>query len=166
VQKDSPRYLKLIKNGYWELTDIEFNEALEETIDNVKAGDIPLILYFRGFDIFTHLYKDGLIQENEDQLYEIFSNGLEIAASNAKSISDSLYYFKDIDLTHKPRLKMIMEMIIEINQGLLKDTESFNHSRMARSRSCHLNPSDHTFLKTDALSVCLLMPIFENLFHK
>lgn len=123
VQKDSPSYMKLFKHGYWELTDIEFTEALKETFINVKAGEMPLLLYFKGFDTFVNLFNDGLIQENEEQLYEIFSNGLDIAASKAKSVSETSYYFKGIDLTHKPQLKMIMERIIEINQGLITDVE-------------------------------------------
>ncbi|MEX2461304.1 MAG: P-loop NTPase fold protein [Paenibacillaceae bacterium] len=124
VQKDTPSYMKIIKNGYWDLTDIEFNEALEDTFNCVKAGEIPLLMYFRGFDTFTKLYERGLIQENEEQLFTIFSKGLEIAVSKAKCISDTSYYFKDIDLTHKPKLKLIMERIIEINQILVTDTES------------------------------------------
>lgn len=82
----TPVWLKFIKQGYWELTDEEFEYELNETYSKLVVGEVNFILYFKAFLLFRSIIQKGLFNKSISEIKAEFLVGLE------KSAESSTYY--------------------------------------------------------------------------
>lgn len=113
-----PCYRKLFYNPYWELTDEEFEIALNETYQVVKNGDMHYVCYFRGYVTFQAINRQGLLKDEMKNFDKDFIDGLEKAKNKFEPVEDLSMEFilsEDSDLRENETLKLIKQRIIEIN---------------------------------------------------
>lgn len=115
-----PSYQKLFYNAYWNMSNEEFEEVLDETFKVVKDGKMHYISYFRGYITFLILERQGLLKQNMKSYQKVFLEGLELAKSKFESKDDlslELISPDDKDLMDNDVLKIIKNRIIEINNN-------------------------------------------------
>ena len=75
-----PAYKRLLKEEYWKISDDEFNNVIEEIMEDVKQGKIRLIDMVKIFAYFSYFSRKGLINYDLKVLRAIFFNGMNISS--------------------------------------------------------------------------------------
>ena len=75
-----PAYKRLLTEEYWKISDDEFNNVIEEIMEDVKQGKIRLIDMVKIFAYFSYFSRKGLINYDLKVLRAIFFNGMNISS--------------------------------------------------------------------------------------
>ena len=75
-----PAYRRLLTEEYWKISDDDFNNVVEEILEDVKQGKIKLIDIVKIFAYFSYFSRKGLINYDLKILKVIFFNGMNIAS--------------------------------------------------------------------------------------
>jgi hypothetical protein len=75
-----PAYKRLLTEEYWKISDDDFNNVIEEILEDVKQGKIKLIDTVKIFAYFSYFSRKGLINYELKILKVIFFNGMNIAS--------------------------------------------------------------------------------------
>ena len=75
-----PAYKRLLTEEYWKISDDDFNNVIEEILEDVKQGKIKLIDIVKIFAYFSYFSRKGLINYDLKILKVIFFNGMNIAS--------------------------------------------------------------------------------------
>ena len=75
-----PAYRRLLTEEYWKISDDDFNNVIEEILEDVKQGKIKLIDIVKIFAYFSYFSRKGLINYDLKILKVIFFNGMNIAS--------------------------------------------------------------------------------------
>ena len=75
-----PAYKRLITEEYWKISDDEFNNVIEEIMEDVKQGKIRLIDMVKIFAYFSYFSRKGLINYDLKVLRAIFFNGMNLSS--------------------------------------------------------------------------------------
>ena len=78
--KKMPAYKKILVEEYWKVQDNKFVSIVEETLKEVKNGELELIDIVKLFEYFVYFSKSGLINNDIQTLKEIFSNGMSLSS--------------------------------------------------------------------------------------
>ena len=79
-----PAYKRLLTEEYWKISDEQFNEIIEEIIEDVKEGKIKLIDIVKLFAYFSYFSRKNLIKYDLKTLKSIFFNGMNISSLNSE----------------------------------------------------------------------------------
>lgn len=82
----SPVWVSFIKQGYWELSDEEFELAVQETYPKLIEGEVHFVLYFQAFLLFRSIVVKGLFKKSISEVKAELLDGME------KSANQSSYY--------------------------------------------------------------------------
>ena len=82
--KKVPAYKKILVEEYWKLTDDKFSNIADETIEEVKKGEIELIDIVKLFEYFVYFSKSKLIKLDIETLKSVFYNGMNLASLHSK----------------------------------------------------------------------------------
>ncbi len=118
-RKEVPGYVKIIKQGYWELTNDDFNVAVADSYEAIKSGKMSIRFYFSGFIVFLKLMELELINEDITSLKELFINGLEkiVEKANIEDIETSFTRFGK-PTNYEDDINEIKQKIIETRKKL------------------------------------------------
>ena len=75
-----PAYKRLLTEEYWKISDDDFNNVIEDILEDVKQGKIKLIDIVKIFAYFSYFSRKGLINYDLKILKVIFFNGMNIAS--------------------------------------------------------------------------------------
>ncbi|MCI8481656.1 MAG: hypothetical protein HFJ27_00790 [Clostridia bacterium] len=75
-----PGYKRLLTEEYWKITDDQFENVIEEVIEDVKDGKVRLIDVVKLFAYFSYFIKKGLISHDMKTIKSVFFNGMNIAS--------------------------------------------------------------------------------------
>ena len=75
-----PAYKRLLTEEYWKISDDDFNNVIEEILEDVKQGKIKLIDIVKIFAYFSYFSRKGLINYDLKILKVIFFNGMNISS--------------------------------------------------------------------------------------
>ncbi len=78
-----PGYKRLLTEEYWKIADDQFDNVIEEVIEDVKNGKITPIEIVKLFAYFTYFIKKGLINYDIKTIKSVFINGLNMSSLNA-----------------------------------------------------------------------------------
>ncbi|MBE2918678.1 hypothetical protein HPK02_07170 [Anoxybacillus flavithermus] len=121
----TPLHVKFIKKGYWELSDEDFNEAVEHTYQKLICGEVHFVLYFRAFILYRHLIEKGLFKKKLEELKGEFSEGLEKAGREAEYYENLDTFFLGTEIRPEDQdLREFKNRIITINQELWEEKQS------------------------------------------
>lgn len=165
--QDTPLYLRLLRDGYFYLTDEEFAEAVSDAYEKLSKGEVSFVLYFSAFNHFRFFIDKGLFQEDIEEVKTVLIEGLNIAAGQSEYYPNMDTYFigTNIESTDKDLLEF-KEKIISINKILKEKSEEEKIQELM------------TFLETDIKKFIhemseryFYIPVFnqyslDDLFHK
>ena len=98
TKEKMPSYKRLLTEDYWKIEDNEFNNVVTETLEDVKAGRLQLVEYFKLYVIFNFFIQKGLIDIDMEYLKITFINGMNIAAATSKYCDNIEAYMEGTNL--------------------------------------------------------------------
>ena len=75
-----PGYKRLLTEEYWKIPDDQFQGVIEETLEDVKNGNIELIQIVKLFAYFAYFIKKDLILHDMRTIKSVFFNGMNVAS--------------------------------------------------------------------------------------
>ncbi|RPF54423.1 P-loop NTPase fold protein [Aquisalibacillus elongatus] len=112
-------------NGYWDLTDNEFQKNLSDTLYKLSNNEIPFYLYHKIYTILRNLSENQLIENFEEVVNQIKKN-LQKDLDNIKgSYQDDISMKLDIfnNYPNDSDLNEIKELILEINNDIRNEED-------------------------------------------
>ncbi len=82
--KKVPSYKKILVEEYWKVPDERFTQIIDETLEEVKKGEIELIDIVKLFEYFVYFSKSGLIRNDVETLKTVFFNGMNLSSLHSK----------------------------------------------------------------------------------
>ncbi|MBZ9689346.1 KAP family NTPase [Clostridium estertheticum] len=123
--KEEPSYKKIIFGRYWNMDDVEFNNALSETLKNLQEGEVHFSCYLNAFFILRHFLKENIIKLDMKQIKDIIKEGLKKSEVNAEYYENIDMAYKGIDFSNDEDLIEIRKHIYSLNDKL-KNKMSIN----------------------------------------
>ena len=124
--KKIPAFKKILVEEYWKVQDDAFIKIVEETLDEVKKGDIELIDIVKLFEYFIYFSKSGLIINDLTTLKTVFLNGMNLASLHSKycpNVSEELgkVVIRDDSTEYSDEdMAEIMDRFKQLNEQLLE----------------------------------------------
>ena len=75
-----PAYKRLLTEEYWKISDDQFENVINEIMEDVKSGKIELIDIVKIFAYFDYFIKKGLINYDMKTIKSVFLNGMNISS--------------------------------------------------------------------------------------
>ncbi|PWW26609.1 KAP-like P-loop domain-containing protein [Cytobacillus oceanisediminis] len=122
--QDTPLYIRLLKDGFYYLTNEEFAQAVPQAYEKLSKGEVPFVLYFNAFNLFRYFIEKGLIQEDLVEVKKVLLDGLNIAAERSEYYPNMDTFFIGTKIEPKDEdLLEFKEKIISINKVLQTKSE-------------------------------------------
>ena len=124
--KKTPAYKKILIEEYWKLQDDKFSSTIEETLEEVKNGEIELIDIVKLFKYFVYFAKSQLIMQDIQTIKSVFLNGMNLSSlhsSYCKNVEEELgkvIIRDDNNLSSNAEMNEILERFNELNEQLLE----------------------------------------------
>ncbi len=123
--KKVPAYKKILVEEYWKVQDDKFVKIVEETLDEVKNGELELIDIVKLFEYFVYFSKSKLITQDIQTLKSVFLNGMNIASlhsSYCPNVNEELgkVIIRDEKEYSDEEVKEILDRFYELNEQLLE----------------------------------------------
>lgn len=115
-----PGYKRLLTEEYWKIPDDQFKSVIEETLNDVKNGNIELIQIVKLFSYFAYFIKKDLIDYDMRTIKSVFFNGMNISSltscycNNAEEELSQVAIEEEIE----PEMEEILAHFNEINLQL------------------------------------------------
>ena len=77
-------YKRLLTEEYWKIADDEFENVIEEILEDLKTGEIVLIDMVKLFGYFNYFVKKDLIKYDMKTIKTKFYNGMNISSLTSK----------------------------------------------------------------------------------
>ncbi len=75
-----PGYKRLLTEEYWKISDEEFDEVINEVLEDVKSGKTSLMEDVKLFIYFDYLIRKGLIKQDMNHVKGIFTHGMNLSS--------------------------------------------------------------------------------------
>ena len=123
--KKIPAYKKILVEEYWKVQDDKFIKIVEETLDEVKNGELELIDIVKLFEYFAYFSKSKLINQDIKTLKSVFLNGMNIASlhsSYCPNVNEELgkVVIRDEKEYSDEEVQEILDRFNELNEQLLE----------------------------------------------
>ena len=79
-----PAYKRILTEEYWKINDEEFDNMINEILEDVKGGKSNLIEDVKLFIYFDYFIKKGLVKYDIKTIKNIFLNGMNLASLVSK----------------------------------------------------------------------------------
>ena len=112
-----PAYKRLLTEEYWKISDDQFEDIIEEILEDVKEGKIILIDMVKIFAYFSYFSRKGLIKYDLKILKAIFFAGMNVSSLSSK-------YCPNID---EELGKIAIEEVAEDMEDILKHFHTLNN---------------------------------------
>lgn len=112
-------YKRLLTEEYWKIADDEFENVIEEILEDLKTGEIVLIDMVKLFGYFNYFVKKDLIKYDMKTIKTMFYNGMNISSLTSKycdNIEEELD--KVAVLEHDQDMEEILGHFNQLNQKL------------------------------------------------
>ncbi len=114
--KNLPAYKRILTEEYWKIQDDKFESIIEEVLEQIKVGQIPLIDILKLFAYYSYFSRKELIKYDLQTLKNIFFEGM-----NLSSLKSSHCKNKDEELS-----KIAIEEVSEDMNEVLKHFDILN----------------------------------------
>lgn len=84
-----PAYKRLLTEEYWKISDDQFDQVIDETLEDVKEGKIKLIDIVKLFAYFSYFSKKNLIKYDIKTLKNTFFTGMNLSSLTSNYCKDS-----------------------------------------------------------------------------
>ena len=114
-----PGYKRLLTEEYWKISDDQFDNVIEQVLENVKNGELKPIEMVKIFAYFIYFADKDLIDYDIETLESVFLNGMNIASLKSEYCPDAEEKLKEI-VTEKiePEMENVIKRFNTINAKL------------------------------------------------
>ena len=112
-----PAYKRLLTEEYWKISDDQFENVMEEIVEDVKAGKIKLIDMVKIFAYFSYFSRKGLIKYDLKILKAMFFAGMNVSSLSSE-------YCPDVE---EELGKIAIEEVAEDMEDILKHFNTLNN---------------------------------------
>ena len=112
-------YKRLLTEEYWKISDDDFQEVVEEILEELKTGEIVLIDMVKLFGYFNYFVKKDLIKYDMKTIKTMFYNGMNVSSLTSRycdNIEEELD--KVAVLEHDQDMEEILEHFNQLNLKL------------------------------------------------
>ncbi len=117
-----PAYRRLLTEEYWKISDDQFENVIEEIVEDVKAGKIKLIDMVKIFAYFSYFSRKGLIKYDLKILKAMFFAGMNISSLSSE-------YCPNVE---EELGKIAIEEVAEDMEDILKHFNMLNNQLLDR----------------------------------
>ena len=117
-----PAYKRLLTEEYWKISDDQFEDVIEEIVEDVKAGKIKLIDMVKIFAYFSYFSRKGLIKYDLKILKAMFFAGMNISSLSSE-------YCPNVE---EELGKIAIEEVAEDMDDILKHFNTLNNQLLDR----------------------------------
>lgn len=124
--KKTPAYKKILIEEYWKLSDEQFNTVMQETLEEVRNGEIELVDIVKLFEYFVYFSKSKLIRQDIQTLKAVFLNGMNLSSLNSsycQNVEEELgkvIIRDDNNIESNVEMEEILQRFRELNEQLLE----------------------------------------------
>ena len=114
-----PAYKRLLTEEYWKIADDQFDNVIEEVLEDVKNGKLEPIEIVKIFAYFSYFIKRNLINYDIKVMKSVFINGMNIASLTAKYCENVEEELEQISVNEVGQdMDEIVKYFTEINEKL------------------------------------------------
>ena len=117
-----PAYKRLLTEEYWKISDDQFENVIEEIVEDVKAGKIKLMDMVKIFAYFSYFSRKGLIKYDLKILKAMFFAGMNISSLSSE-------YCPNVE---EELGKIAIEEVAEDMEDILKHFNMLNNQLLDR----------------------------------
>ena len=155
---EGKKYLKLLNDSYWKISDFEFESLWQQVLEEVKAGQVEFREYVKLFIIFKYLVNIGLIKLPIADLKQAFILGMQTSASESIEEIDLMSTTVDLDVDYDTDDKDIEEIknkYISISKSAILEVASNKASKLFKNI-----PNDISTFYKDIMGEYANIPVF------
>ncbi len=153
-----PGYKRLLTEEYWKIPDDQFQGVIEETIEDVKNGNIELIEIVKLFAYFAYFIKKDLILYDMRTIKSVFFNGMNIA-SLTSTYCDNVEEELSQVAVEKDIAQEMEEVLVHFNKINLQLKDKMYHEKAEEIFKCIPMKMEQFYDKFD--KECMNIPIFK-----
>ena len=112
-----PAYKRLLTEEYWKISDDQFEDVIEEILEDVKEGKIKLVDMVKIFAYFSYFSRKGLIKYDLKILKAMFFAGMNVSSLSSE-------YCPNVD---EELGKIAIEEVAEDMEDILKHFHTLNN---------------------------------------
>ena len=114
-----PAYRRLLTEEYWKIPDEQFNDVIEEILEDVKEGTIPLMDMVKIFAYFSYFSSKKLIPYESETIKKIFEDSMDLVAQKSEYYEIKKDEFTEFALVQNQKdMQKILNKFYEINESL------------------------------------------------
>jgi len=114
-----PGYKRLLTEEYWKINDDEFDDIIEEIIDNLKTGKINLVDTVKLFGYFNYFIKKDLIKYDLKTIKMLFFNGMNVASLTSKYCENVQEEINNIPIIEQDKeMEEVLKHFHQLNSNL------------------------------------------------
>lgn len=153
---NTPVTVKLLKEGYWWLSDEDFPEVIIKAYQELIEGKVPFISYYRAYEMFEHLIEKGLFKKDIKILKKELLMGLGLASQD-----NDIMYDERLSMYFKP-VEEEDQNLLEFKNAILKINEEKKQKKLLEEIQILIKQMNLDFNKflTDVFNKYSYMPIF------
>jgi len=114
-----PGYKRLLTEEFWKINDDEFDEIVEEILENLKTGKINLIDTVKLFGYFNYFIKKDLIKYDIKTIKMLFFNGMNVASLTSSYCENVQEEIDNIAIIEQdPEMEDVLRHFNQLNEKL------------------------------------------------
>ena len=152
-----PAYKRLLTEEYWKISDDQFEDIIEEVLEDVKEGNISLINIVKMFAYFSYFSKKELIKYDIKTLKTVFFTGMNkasLASEYCENVEEELGKIAIEEVSQD--MEEIIKHFNLLNNQLLDKKQ---REKAEQVMKCIPMKMEQFYEKFDAL--CMDIPIFK-----
>ncbi len=153
-----PGYKRLLTEEYWKIPDDQFDEVIEETLEDVKNGKIELIQIVKLFAYFIYFIKKDLINYDIRTIKSVFFNGMNIASLTSSYCDNVEEELSQVAIENDTEFEM-EEVLKHFNQINAKLKDKMYQEKAEEIFKCIPMKMELFYDKFD--KECMNIPIFK-----
>ena len=114
-----PTYKKLLTEEFWKINEDQFDKIVDEVLEQVKKGQIPLLDTVKLFMYYHYFIKKDLLRYDEQTIMTNFINGMNVSSLTAQYIPNANEELEEIGIDYKSEeVQEVLKHFENLNEKL------------------------------------------------
>ena len=114
-----PIYKKLLTEEFWKINEDQFDKIVDEVLEEVKKGKIPLLDTVKLFMYYHYFIKKDLLRYDEQIIMTNFINGMNVSSLTAQYIPNANEELEEIGIDYKSEeVQEVLKHFENLNEKL------------------------------------------------
>lgn len=114
-----PIYKKLLTEEFWKINEDQFDKIVDEVLEEVKKGKIPLLDTVKLFMYYHYFIKKDLLRYDEQTIMTNFINGMNVSSLTAQYIPNANEELEEIGIDYKSEeVQEVLKHFENLNEKL------------------------------------------------